>query len=224
MTRTALVTGGSSGLGAAFVAGLLARGYRVTCLDRNLPSIEAERLTFVRTEFDDITNLPVTVAALDDVVFDLVIVNAGISAVGAFEAIELVDLERVIAINLLAPAELTRLLLVNGRVAGGGTLVFIASLSNRLGYPGASVYSATKQGLEAFANSLRRARRQKVICVLPGPLDTEHARRYAPAGGKSRPRMAPRRLAERVLKRVKRSGTVCRNIWLPWPAGSCRAR
>ena len=52
--------------------------------------------------------------ALSDSVFDVVILNAGISAVGAFEAIEPEQLQRVINVNLLAPIELTRLLLSRG--------------------------------------------------------------------------------------------------------------
>ena len=208
MTGNALVTGGSAGLGAALVAGLLARGYRVTCLDRNPPNVSHDRLIFQPTELGDTARLAATVETLSGTVFDVVIFSAGISAVGAFERIAAEQLQRVIEVNLHAPIELTRLLLTRGALAPSASLVFIASLSNRLGYPGASVYAATKQGLEAFARSLRPAVAQSVLCVLPGPLDTDHAQRYAPAGGPARPRMAPEVLAKRLLSRLGRSGTL----------------
>jgi NAD(P)-dependent dehydrogenase (short-subunit alcohol dehydrogenase family) len=208
MSGAALVTGGSSGLGAALVAGLLARGYAVTCLDRNPPGVTDARLSFVATELGDMAALAGAVERLNGTVFDVVILNAGISAVGAFEDIDGAHLQRVIDVNLRAPIELTRQLLSVGAVAPTGSLIFVASLSNRLGYPGAAVYAASKQGLEAFARSLRPGRGQSVLCVLPGPLDTPHASRYAPAGGKARARMAPERLAVRVLSRLGQSGTL----------------
>ena len=208
MNGNALVTGGSAGLGAALVAALLARGYRVTCIDRHPPTLADDRLTFVPAELGDMKALGSLATALSDSVFDVVILNAGISAVGAFEAIAPEQLQRVINVNLLAPIELTRLLLSGGLLAERGSLIFVASLSNRLGYPGAAVYAATKQGLEAFARSLRPALTQSVLCVLPGPLDTAHARRYAPSGGPARKRMAPEALADRLLSRLGRSGTV----------------
>jgi NAD(P)-dependent dehydrogenase (short-subunit alcohol dehydrogenase family) len=204
----ALVTGGSAGLGAALVAALLARGYRVTCIDRHPPTLADDRLTFVPAELGDMKALGSLATALSDSVFDVAILNAGISAVGAFEAIAPEHLQRVINVNLLAPIELTRLLLSRGLLAQRGSLIFVASLSNRLGYPGAAVYAATKQGLEAFARSLRPALTQSVLCVLPGPLDTEHARRYAPSGGPARKRMAPEALADQLLSCLGRSGTV----------------
>lgn len=208
MTGNALVTGGSAGLGAALVAALLARGYRVTSIDRQPPAATNARLTFVPAELGDMKALGSLANALSDSVFDIVVLNAGISAVGAFEAIAPEQLQRLINVNLLAPIELTRLLLRGGLLAKRGSLIFVASLSNRLGYPGAAVYAATKQGLEAFARSLRPALTQSVLCVLPGPLDTEHARRYAPSGGPASKRMAPEALAERLLSRLGRSGTV----------------
>jgi NAD(P)-dependent dehydrogenase (short-subunit alcohol dehydrogenase family) len=208
MSGVALVTGGSSGLGAALVAGLLERGFAVICLDRHPPERSDARLSFVPTELGEMAALPSATEKLAGTVFDIVILNAGISAVGAFEAIDGAQLQRVIDVNLRAPIELTRLLLKAGALAPTGSLVLVASLSNRLGYPGAAVYAASKQGLEAFARSLRPARGQTVLCVLPGPLDTPHANRYAPAGGKARARMAPEVLARRILSRLGRSGTL----------------
>lgn len=209
MSRWALVTGGSAGLGAAFVDQLLALGYQVVSLDRDQPDGAPPGLHPVQVDLSTVAALPELVAALDaDRVFDVVVFNAGISAVGAFEDIDLRQMDAVIAVNLLAPMELTRLLVAGAKLARGASLIFVASLSNRLGYPGAAAYAASKQGLEAFANALRTASTYRVLTVLPGPLDTDHARHYAPVGSKGRKRQSPAALASRVLRRRHRSGTV----------------
>ncbi len=126
MSGNALVTGGSAGLGAALVAGLLARGYRVTCIDRRPPNVTDERLSFVPAELGDRAALDSVARALSGSIFDVVILNAGISAVGAFEASAPDHLQSVIDVNLRAPIELTRLLLSGGALAPRASLVFIA--------------------------------------------------------------------------------------------------
>jgi hypothetical protein len=209
MNKRALVTGGSAGLGAALVAELLAEGIEVISIDRDQPAGETPGLHHLQADLSDISARRELLAALvDGDPFEVVVLNAGISAVGAFEAIDPKQLDKVLAVNLLAPMELTRLLVTKQMVAKGGSLIFVGSLSNRLGYPGAAVYAATKQGLEAFAASLRKTGAYRVLLVLPGPLDTEHARRYAPLGSKGRKRQSPSVLARRVVSRRHRPGTV----------------
>ncbi|WDR01436.1 SDR family NAD(P)-dependent oxidoreductase [Devosia algicola] len=212
MIRRALITGGSAGLGAALVQELMTAGYHITILDRDTPATPHPDVRFLKTDLGQTNTLPVILEHLQpDEQFDLVIFNAGISAVGAFETIERAHLETLINTNLHAPIALTHLLMVQNRLANDASLIFIGSLSNRLGYPGAAVYAASKQGIEAFAHSLRKARQYRVLCVLPGPLDTAHARRYAPAGSKSGARTAPAHLARRVLAHNKRSGILYAN-------------
>lgn len=209
MSGRALVTGGSAGLGAAFVAELLAAGFDVVSIDRDEPEGEPPGLHHLQADLSDISALRERLANLTSgQPFDVVVFNAGISAVGAFEEIDQAQLDKVIAVNLLAPMELTCLLVSNAMVAKDASLIFVGSLSNRLGYPGAAVYAATKQGLESFASSLRKTGAYRVLTVLPGPLDTEHARRYAPPGSKGRKRQSPPALARRVMRRRHRSGTV----------------
>lgn len=209
MTGRALVTGGSAGLGAAFVAELLAQGYHVVSIDRDEPKYETPGLQHLQADLSNISALHERLANLSSgQPFEVIIFNAGISAVGAFEEIDREQLGKVIAVNLLAPMELTRLLVSNAMVARDASLIFVGSLSNRLGYPGAAVYAATKQGLESFAASLRKTGAYRVLTVLPGPLYTEHARRFAPPGSKGRKRQYPSALARRVIRRRHCSGTV----------------
>jgi len=127
--------------------------------------------------------------------------------VGAFAGSALAAQLAVLDVNLRAPLLLTAGLLARGRVAPGGTLVFIASLSVFTGYPGAAVYAASKDGVAAYARSLRVALEQRginVLTVFPGPTRTAHARRYSPDNRREGRRMAPERLAELLAVAVER--------------------
>lgn len=209
-----LITGGAAGLGAALVEGMVHRGHEVLVVDH-----DAERLKElprgVGTIVADLANTA-SLAGLVDTMspggpFDVAIMNAGTSATGPFEHIPDRDHRKVIAVNLLAPMALTALLLQRGLVSDGGSLIYISSLSHFLGYPGASVYAGTKDGIAIFARSLRKALRRrsiKVLTVFPGPLDTEHAQRYAPPGADRGRRMPPRVAAELIIAHMRTSGTV----------------
>ena len=209
-----LITGGAAGLGAALVEGMLNRDHQVVVVDH-----DAERLKQLPRGAWAITADLADTASLGSLVdamssggpFDVVVMNAGISATGPFEHIPEHDHRMVIAVNLLAPIALTALLLQRQLVRDNGSLIYISSLSHFLGYPGASVYAGTKDGIAVFARSLRRALRPRginVLTVMPGPLDTEHARRYAPPGASGRGRMQPRVAAERIIARMGASGTL----------------
>ena len=87
--------------------------------------------------------------------FDLVMLSAGISATGRFEAIPLSDHHKVTAVNLAGAIRL-RAPAAGQRAAPGARLVFVASLSCFTGYPGAASYAASKDGLAGFARSLRK--------------------------------------------------------------------
>jgi short-subunit dehydrogenase len=142
---------------------------------------------------------------------DVLVHSAGISAVGAFAESELDRQQRVLDVNLRAPLQITAGLLRAGRVASGGTLVFIASLSVFTGYPGAAVYAASKDGVAAYARSLRAALRGQdihVITVYPGPTRTAHARRYSPDNRREGRRMPPDRLAMLIYTAVLRRQAV----------------
>jgi len=103
----------------------------------------------------------------------------------------------VLAVNLTAPLHLTGALLQAGKIAPGGSLVFVSSLSRLLSYPGAAVYAASKDGLASYARSLAVAlapQKMHVLTVYPGPTRTAHARRYSPDNSREARRGSRRRL------------------------------
>jgi len=202
-----LVVGGSAGLGRALVARCQAQGDKVSVLD-------IDTATNVGATFFDIADadsVPATIVTLRGYApFDLVAITAGVSAVGRFETLDIDRLSEVIAVNLTGPLLLTTALLKAGLIAKGGRLVLVSSLSHFVGYPGASVYAATKQGLVGFAKSIGRVARREygvtVMVVTPGPMDTGHAERYAPPGSGRGTRTSPDSVAAAILRR--RSGGI----------------
>lgn len=128
-------------------------------MDRVPPEDQAG-VTFIRCDLSGIDGISDLARALSaEGPFDLVVMSAGISAVSAFETLSADTIEGVLDVNCLAPILLSRELLAAGLFARGGRLVFVSSLSHFTGYPGASVYAASKDALVTFARSLRRALR-----------------------------------------------------------------
>ena len=193
------MTGGAAGLGKAFVELLLARGYDVVSVDRASPersnalSIECDLAD--RVELD--RNIGVIVAGGP---YQMVILNAGVSATGKFGAMPLDAYRRLTAVNVEAPLVLASSLVRAGAVSGH--ICFVSSLSHFTGYPGAAVYAASKDALVAYAASVRRACAAMSVSVsvaYPGPLRTVHAARHAPPDADEARRMEPAVAARLIL-------------------------
>lgn len=205
----ALVTGGVHGLGHALVQQLLSRGYQVHVVDydanglQNLRDTASGNVVTYQLDLSDITNLKGEISNLvKQGPFDIVVLNAGISATGKFEKIPIEAHQKVLAVNLTAP-----MLLANGLAKEGmsskSSLVFISSLSYAVGYPGAASYAASKDALAIYAKSIAKPFAKigiAVTCVFPGPVRTGHAEKYSPKGSSDKNRVAPEKLALGILK------------------------
>ncbi len=220
-----LLTGGSSGLGAALLNACVARGDRVTvidtarCPDAVPPSVHWLRHDLGSADMAGWDAIETALAGQGP--FDLTILNAGISATGRFECIPLAQHQQISRVNLHAPLRLCMLLQQRRAFARAGRLVFVASLSCYTGYPGAASYAASKDGLATFARSLRAALRRDGVGVqllCPGPMDTPHASRHAPQDAKPGRRIAPDRVARLVLGASRR-----RFLLLPGPGARLAA-
>lgn len=198
--RHAVVTGSCRGIGAALVEALRQRGYRVTGVD----VLEGAE---VRVDLSSAEGVSKCLEALSGLpTIDLLIHNAGINATGAFAAISEAKWLPVVSLNFLAPMQITLGLLQQSLLAHGSTVVCLSSLSRYSGYPGASVYAATKAGLAAYAASLRAEFSRtnlRVLTVFPGPTRTEHAREHSPDNSREHRRMDPMELAGRILRAVE---------------------
>ena len=174
---SALVTGGSGGIGAATCRRLAAEGARVVVTD---VSIEAAR--GIAAEVDgDAYELDVTSRASIDAAVeaagpvDVLVNNAGTDRFGFFTKTDPVDWDVVLGVNLRGLIEVTHAVLPGMQERGGGRIVNVSSEAGRVGSQGSAVYSAAKAGVIGFTKAIAlESARYGVTCnaVAPGPIDT----------------------------------------------------
>jgi NAD(P)-dependent dehydrogenase (short-subunit alcohol dehydrogenase family) len=187
--RRALITGGSSGIGAATARVLAGRGARVAVVGRNVDALARVNQdtggVCITGDLSDRDCPRETVHAAVSALggLDVVVSNAGLGWAGSFAAMSEADIDELLDVNLRSCAHLVHAALPHLR-AGQGRLVFVGSIAGRLGVPGEAWYSATKAGLECFADVLRAELRSAgigVTLVTPGVVDTAYfARRGVP--------------------------------------------
>lgn len=214
----ALITGAASGLGRALAENLLRSGAAVTGFDLNETELKEladcwpQQFTARVVDFSDQLATSTQIDKLiDESNIDLVFLNAGVSATGRFEDIPVDAYTKLLQINVETPMVLALRLMTAGKINAGGTIIFISSLSHASGYPGASVYGASKDAIASYSRSIRRPCADKgvnVLAVFPGPVKTAHAERHAPKEADASRRMEPEELAKRILKAVKKQKTV----------------
>lgn len=172
----ALVTGGSSGIGAAIAARLAAAGCQLTVLGRDRERLEAlAQATGARALVADLSSTEGLSRAADAAAgVDLLVNSAGRGWAGDLAAMAEPDIDALVALNLLAPLRLARAALPGMRERGRGHLVFVSSIAV-VGVGGEAVYAATKAGLRAFAASVRHEVAGEgigVTTLLPGAVRT----------------------------------------------------
>lgn len=182
--RVAFVTGASSGIGEAIARTLAAEGCAVALaarradrLERIADDIDGETLV-VPTDVTDAAQVEEAVAATRDALgpVDLLVNNAGISRGGPVADADLADLRRTVRVNLDGVMTTTHAVLPGMLDAGRGDVVTVSSMYGRDPQPGASAYSASKAGVNAFCDSLRAELTDeavRVTVVMPGPVVTE---------------------------------------------------
>jgi NADP-dependent 3-hydroxy acid dehydrogenase YdfG len=175
-----LVTGASSGIGAAVAAALARSGWTVVASGRDEARLAAvaaehgERVTMVAADLTDDGGLGLVVEAATATDLHAVVHAAGVVALGTVADAALDDLDRQWAVNLRAPYRLTQGLLPALRAARGH-VVFVNSGSGRRANPNWGAYAATKFGLRALADALRAEEAGhgvRVTSVYPGRTDT----------------------------------------------------
>ncbi len=180
--RVAVITGASSGIGAATARKLAADGHRVVLLARRADRIQAlagelgQHALAIRADVTDRESL-ITAAERVQREFgraDILVNNAAAMARGPFTA-EQHDLYRqMVETNLLGAMTATEVFLPQLR-DGGGDLVNISSVAGRSVRAGVAVYAATKFGLNGWSEVLRQELQPdvRVIVIEPGGVATE---------------------------------------------------
>ncbi|MDF3293136.1 SDR family oxidoreductase [Streptomyces silvisoli] len=182
--RTAVVTGASSGIGAATARRLAASGYRVVLAARRADRVEGLAAELVKEGHDAVAQvLDVTdraaveafAAGLDRC--DVLVNNAG-GALGAdrVEAADPADWRSMYEVNVLGVLHLTQALLPALRASGDGTIVVLSSTAGLATYEGGGGYVAAKHGAHVIAETLRLelcGEPVRVIEIAPGMVRTE---------------------------------------------------
>lgn len=174
-TRTALVTGASSGIGAAVAASLVRRGYRVYGTSRT-PGAVADPVPGVEYLALDLTEEASIVACAEaaDAV-DVLVNNAGESQSGPLEELPPEAVERLFRTNVFGAVRLTQLLLPGMRARGYGRVVMVGSMLASFPLAYRSSYVASKAAMKGFADALRREVSPYgvgVATVEPGSINT----------------------------------------------------
>lgn len=180
--RVAVITGASSGIGAATARALAATGYRVALLARRVDKIEALAAEIGNGAIAieaDVTDRDALVAAAERVQTelggaDVLINNAGVMLLAPFSSERRADYRQMIEVNLLGAITTTEVFLDQLK-DGGGDLINISSVAGRTARPTNGVYAATKWGINGWSESLRQELLPdiRVTLIEPGAVATE---------------------------------------------------
>ena len=225
---TALVTGAGSGIGLAIAGRLACRRCRLALVDVRMDRLSAAKrrlaplspaVTVYRADVGD----EEAVARLRDRVtvdharVSILVNSAGVSLAGSFLECTPDDLEWVMRVNFWGTVHCCRAFLPDMLRNGGGQIVNIGSCFGWVGYPGKSVYCASKFAVRGFSESLRaelRGTSVGVTVVYPGPVDTnliwdglavddrQRADEVAFLAGRA---IRPDRVAEKAVEAIERN-------------------
>ncbi|MBN9177644.1 MAG: SDR family oxidoreductase [Microbacterium sp.] len=180
MTATHVITGAGSGIGRLIAERLAARGDRLVLVVRDEARADdlASVLPGSTSIVADLARPDALAAAVQDAAdvadlpdaIDTLIHAAGIVDLGHVADLPVAAWTEQLAVNLVAPAELTRLLLPRLRAARG-QVVFVNSGAGLTAHPDWAAYAASKHGLKALADALRGEEAEhgvRVTTVYPG--------------------------------------------------------
>jgi NAD(P)-dependent dehydrogenase (short-subunit alcohol dehydrogenase family) len=179
--RIALVTGASSGIGAATARRLLGDGYIVYAAARRMDRMQGLADAGARLLSLDLTEDDSIVAAVDAIRqvggrLDVLINNAGYGSYGALEDVPLTEARRQFEVNVFGLARLIQLVTPMMRAQRAGTIVNITSIGGKMHEPMGSWYHATKFAVEGLSDCLRMELAPfgiHVVIVEPGSIRTE---------------------------------------------------
>jgi NAD(P)-dependent dehydrogenase (short-subunit alcohol dehydrogenase family) len=186
---TAIVTGGSRGIGLAIARAILKDGGRVMIAGLDRQRVD-EAVTALSKESGDAARVAGAVAdvrdraAVDRLIadaverfgaFDVLVNNAGVGVFADVSKMTDAEWQHVFETNLTGAFYCTRAAIPWLKRAGGGWIISISSLSSRSPFAGGAAYCASKAGLIAFSEALMqevRADNIRVSVILPGSVAT----------------------------------------------------
>lgn len=179
--KTALITGGTSGIGLETARQFIAEGARVAVTGTNPATIEAARAELgdkalvIQANAGDVAGQKAVAKAIENAFghLDILFVNAGAADFRPIEQFDEEAFDRSVAINVKGPFFLIQALLPI--LANPASIVLNTSINAHIGMPNTSVYALTKAALLSFAKTLSGeliGRGIRVNAVSPGPVAT----------------------------------------------------
>ena len=174
----ALVTGASSGLGAAAVTALADAGFQVIGTARNTSRLTAR--SGVAYLDLDVTSDESVASVVKQVIdrferIDVLVNNAGVGATGAAEEFSVAQVQGIFDVNVYGVMRMSKAVLPHMRDRGRGRIVNVSSLSGFVPSPFMSIYVSSKHALEGYSESLDHEVRDqgiRILLVEPGPINT----------------------------------------------------
>jgi uncharacterized protein len=229
--NTTLITGASTGIGAAFARKLAGRGRNVLLVARSEDKLialcnELGRLTSIRAQYLalDLQQPDAAAQLLEEtkkreLEIEMLINNAGFGSMGDFTRLDLDRELEMIQLNVRALVDLTHRFLGPMRERKRGTIINVASTASFQGVPYMATYAATKAFVLSFSEALAEENRGHgihVMALCPGVTETN----FFEAAKVDRPPMRPMQTAEEVvetaLRGLARQKTVVVSGWTNW--------
>ncbi|WP_433285853.1 SDR family NAD(P)-dependent oxidoreductase [Pseudonocardia sp. CA-142604] len=222
---TALITGGNTGLGAAFAQRLAAQGHNLVLVARNRERLEgvAGRIRAEHRVEVEVLSMDLAVPAERAIVerrlngsvggpVDILVNNAGVSTHELFDRATPAGLQSEIDVNITAVLQLTRAALPGMLGRGQGIVINVGSFAGYLGNPG-SAYSASKAWVMSFTDSIAASlvgTGVQAIAICAGQMRTgRHIRAGRPVGSAKSPLwLEPADVVDRCLSDLRKQRTL----------------
>jgi NAD(P)-dependent dehydrogenase (short-subunit alcohol dehydrogenase family) len=184
-SKVALVTGATTGIGAATASALVERGFTVYGTGRDAARVPSA--AGVRAVQLDVTDEASMRRATQEVLdqegrIDVLVNNAGYGLNGFLEDLPMDDIRRQFETNVFGLIRMTQLVTPSMRAAGSGRVIHVGSVGGVITAPGAGAYHATKFAVEAIADVQRMELKRfgiDVVLIQPTGVDTPFLQKIA---------------------------------------------
>ncbi|OLY93491.1 NAD(P)-dependent dehydrogenase, short-chain alcohol dehydrogenase family [Cnuella takakiae] len=182
--KTAIVTGGGSGIGLAIAQSFVSAGIRTIIIGRDEAKLSAAKeqlgeacITFP-ADLNILDAIPALVASIIDQYgpIDILVNNAGINLKKEFTDVSDEEFQRILTTNVSAVFSLSRELVKDMLQKGSGAIINISSMASQYGIPKVIAYSASKGAIEAMTRAMAVELSPKGIrvnCIAPGFIATD---------------------------------------------------
>ncbi|MGB1238576.1 MAG: SDR family oxidoreductase [Pseudomonadales bacterium] len=176
-----VITGASSGIGAAMAQHFAAAGHPLLLVARRIEKLEALGLPNAMCRRVDMTDTAAFRAALKEAeaeygVVDCLINNAGLMLLGQIDSQDPAQWQRMYDINVIALLNSMQVVLGDMKARNGGTIINVSSIAGKKSFPNHAAYVGTKFAVSAISENVREEvadSNVRVMSICPGAVETE---------------------------------------------------